>query len=655
MSKKRAENKKTIIFEEVFPVHEWGIKWYVFRKREIYFIRLNRRSKRRKWVKNFLKTGRMKKIELNLKLHSFDGVYYDKAFDNIDYFYQTERENSLVRQCTKLYENDNINLGFKKILSEKLARFYYLNEVFYRIQSVFKANRILFVPAIGNVLFYLTDGCEILDFFKFSKLANRNKIDCRNIEFIKFPFWTKAVSYTNVFKRKATIFLQLLGVLLFIFAKSIKKLFIKDKAAYYKFAIMIISQSRQFAKKIQKVDFLIDDEMIKKRDTLFISRTKLKDENKRYMKENCLNYLDQLDKYISLKEISEIAHLYFLLLIKFFNENSLFLSTGLKMIYFYLRWKSFTRNIKIENLITRCDFGLQSIARNIILEREGCKTYYYIDSTNFGYAYTRTDENAMYRFSGYGFIYYDYLISWSDSNSKYFKDSKCNIKNYSNLGCFWAEHLRLIEEGKIASDFKKRLYEHGYDGRMKVVTVFDSGLHDDFVTTYEDGIRFLEGISRILDDLPNVFVVIKEKQPRSHHRKLSDRFESILRVYERLEKHKRCYSIKNSWENSSEVMAFSHLVISFPFTSPTVEALSAGKKAIWYDPTSKFRGVFYDNINGLVCHGYPELLDRVRDLLFNISEKDYAEYLNNSIKNRIENYIDGKAITRFREQLVNKK
>ncbi len=103
----------------------------------------------------------------------------------------------------------------------------------------------------------------------------------------------------------------------------------------------------------------------------------------------------------------------------------------------------------------------------------------------------------------------------------------------------------------------------------------------------------------------------------------------------------------------SEPIAASDLVISFPFTSASVEALGARKKAVYYDAPDKFRGSFYDRIPGLVCHSYKELFNRVDELLFKVDKEEYDAYLDETVKGKIGPYLDGKALTRFRELLVN--
>ena len=401
---------------------------------------------------------------------------------------------------------------------------------------------------------------------------------------------------------------------------------------------MIISPLRQFSNDIQKVDFLIDGVLIKKDESLFISYRPLNKTNKKYMKDNRLDYLDDVNKVIHWKSILSVFPIYLKLLISP-GEEDFVLDTGLKLIYCYLGWTGFVNRAKIDKLVTHADFSLQSIARNIILEKHGCKSYYYMDAANFGYVSSKNDSNVKYRHNFFGFLYYDFFISWCDKASKYFEDSYCRFKDYINLGCFWSEHLRLIQEGEIKSDFKNKLYLQGHKDGMELVTVFDSTFHDSFLTTYTDGIKFLEGILKLLDDLPNLFIVLKEKKPRKGHQKFTSKFKEILETYTKLENHKRCYCVKDQ-KNASEIIAFSDLTISFPFASTTFEALSTRKKAIWYDVSGKFRNTFYDSIPGLVCHSYEELLKRVKRLLFEISEGEYNNYLDKYVKGKIEPYLE---------------
>jgi len=638
-----------VIFEEIYPIHKWLIRWYLFKEKKIYYLRLNIKCRTLLWLKKYINRKDINKINFDFRLNTFDGVYYDLAFDNVDKFFNSIRESILINKIKKLYRNENIELAFKKNLNEKLARFYYLNYIFNELQKKFHNEKIIFIPSNGIEL-YRTDGCEVYDYLKFYRLTKKVKADLFETENIIFPIWLKIISYIKVSVIRLLIILKLFGLLLILMMKKIKffkKINLKDN---YKYAIMIISPLRQFGNRVQKVDFLIDDNLIKKEDVLFLSYKHLSNNRKKYFEDNGLEYIDDLDNFVSFKYLINIFPLYFLLLSSY-KEIVFILDTSLKLIYYYLRWKGFIRKVKIDNLITHCDFGIQSIARNIILEEIKCKTYYYMDSANFGCFLSKENLSNKYRHNNFGFLYYDYFISWNEKVSDYFKESYCNFKNYINLGCFWAEHIREIREGKIKSDFKNRLYSKGFKEWMRLVSVFDSTFHNDSVTTYNDGERFLEDILRMLEELQGIFIVLKQKKSIDYHRKLSFNFDKILDIYSKFYTHPRCFCIKGGeerWASTSEIIAFSELTISFPFTSTTFEALTARKKAIWYDATNKFRNTFYDNIPGLVCHSYEELLNRVNELLFRTSEQEYDNYLDKYVKNKLESYLDGRAISRFR-------
>ncbi|MCM8787250.1 MAG: polysaccharide biosynthesis PFTS motif protein [Candidatus Omnitrophica bacterium] len=640
-----------VIFEELKPSHKYIVRWYFFRKQDIYYLRLNKKSIFSKWVKKYIGIGKIIKIDLGNKLHTFEGVYYDLAFDNIDKFFRIIEESSLLKKAYKLYKNKNINLVFKKVLNEKIARFYYLNFIFNELQRKFTKEKIIFIPSNG-IEVYRTDGCEVIDYLFFYKWAKRVKADLFEIKDIIFPFWLRFFSYIRVIKRKFLFLLKYFSFLGWLISKRIGYCKKKDISSHYKYALMIISPYRQFSNRIQKVDFLVDNKLIKKEDCLFISYRKLTNFQKEYLDTERLDYIDNLDSFISLNDIKDMLIYYLQLL--FYFQKEFFLEAFVGILYYYLKWEGLIKKVTIEHLITYCDFGIHSICRNIILKKKGCRTYYYMDSINFGCFFSK---DVKYRHNNFGFLNYDYFVIWNDFVAKYFESSQCNFNNFVNFGCLWAEHLREIREKKIESKLIITLHKKKYKDKMKLISVFDSTFHDDSITNYKDGIKFLEGIFRLLEDLSEVFIVLKEKKSRGYHKKISSRFNEIISMYEKLENHPRCFCVKGGeekWVNSSEIIAFSDLTISFPFTSTTFEALSARKRAIWYDANDKFRETFYDAIPGLVCHNYTELLYRVNELLFNISDEDYNRYLELYIKGKLESYLDGKAISRFREFLVHK-
>ena len=334
------------------------------------------------------------------------------------------------------------------------------------------------------------------------------------------------------------------------------------------------------------------------------------------------------------------------MLIHGIKEKSIFTLASLKLIHTYLKWKGILKTISIDHFIAHCDFSMDTIARNVILEKYGTKTYYYMDSASFGCFHAREGGKPKIR-SLIGFIYYDYFVSWSQRVSEYFKQSHCQIKNYVDVGCLWAEHIRLFQEGTIATSFKKDLYAKGYKDDLKLIAAFDSSYLEGTGSNYDEAIRFLKDMLRLLDEDPNIFIVLKEKKSRDPIKQRTHQWRDVVAAYEKFENHPRAVCLQHKC-NASEIIACSDLILTVPFSTPTFEALAARKRAIWHDANNKYRGVYFDRVEGLVTHGYEELKERIHQLLYSLSQEEYDHYLDHSIKGTVESYLDGKAITRFR-------
>ena len=118
-----------------------------------------------------------------------------------------------------------------------------------------------------------------------------------------------------------------------------------------------------------------------------------------------------------------------------------------------------------------------------------------------------------------------------------------------------------------------------------------------------------------------------------------------------LRAHSRCY-VAGYDADPVAIIKMSDLTVTYAFSSSTIEAIGARKRAIFYDPVNKFRGYYYDKVPDLVAHGYEELKHLIQRLLYEISDEEYERYLNREILNKTEDYLDGKALTRFRTLLT---
>lgn len=643
-------NKKIIIFEELRITHRWLIDWYLWCKYEVKYVRMSREAEAAQFTQ--LYAGKIEKVSYEPKPTTHDGYYYDDAFEAIDAFFQDFQNKSIFKSMVRLYKNDAVILAYKKAFNDILARFYYLNHLIHSMTERYQDDDVGFIPSNG-IRDYRTEGCEIYDYDKVYQQAKAVGALCYKTDPVRFPWWCVIRSYMNAFNRKCQILSAIIVFPWWCFVKSVRALWKKKilKLRHFKYVMTIVSPARQFANEIQTVDFMIDGDIIKKEDVVFHSYSKLSKNEQEYLDRRQLAFFDDSEAFISFSEIGRIIPAYLLLIFSILKENSTTLKTSLKGLYFYVIWDSLARNIKLDKYITYSIYEIKSIFRNIVFEAHGCTTYQFMDSTNFGYFFTSTKTKGKKSFL-LGFLYGDYLIVWNDEIINFLKFIHCQFEHYVNLGCLWSEHVRMISEREIKTTISEKLESSNYQPGMMIISVFDSTASDDAHTTYGDAISFLQGIYALMQDIPDAFFVLKEKNLRNYHKIMSAKYQEINALYERFDNFSRCLVIGKK-ANPSEVIAMSDLTISSPFTSTTFEAVSARKKALWYDAAGKFKQSYYDGVPGLVCHNYEELLTMVKELLFETSDEKYGHYLETHIKGRIESYLDGKAITRFRRLLDN--
>jgi polysaccharide biosynthesis PFTS motif protein len=148
----------------------------------------------------------------------------------------------------------------------------------------------------------------------------------------------------------------------------------------------------------------------------------------------------------------------------------------------------------------------------------------------------------------------------------------------------------------------------------------------------------------------NIYIIFKEKKDRSIHYLLDPILgPKLLKIYEKMSSHPRITMCSNQ-DDPSEIISVSDMVISFPFTSTTFEALSINRPAIWHDPLGCYKDMLYDRTEGVVSHSYEELKTKVLEIK-NMKPNEYRNPIPLGSP-LLDPYRDGKAIERFRELLT---
>jgi polysaccharide biosynthesis PFTS motif protein len=235
-------------------------------------------------------------------------------------------------------------------------------------------------------------------------------------------------------------------------------------------------------------------------------------------------------------------------------------------------------------------------------------------------------------------------------NTDYNRMHKQRIGRYVEAGVLWSELIRGLADGNIPSegltDLKRRVLPLVKD-EQRVVAVFDSTYNNSTITGFRQGIAFVRGIQRLLEEREDIFVIFKEKKDPWIYPQLGWDTMGLEEEYSKLAAHPRCF-MAGFQESQAAVIALADVTISFPFTSTTLEAIGAGRKAIYYDPLGSYKDTFYDEIPGFVVHDFDSLNKRVVELLYSINEVEYRNHLDKYARERVDRFLDGHALSRFR-------
>jgi polysaccharide biosynthesis PFTS motif protein len=236
---------------------------------------------------------------------------------------------------------------------------------------------------------------------------------------------------------------------------------------------------------------------------------------------------------------------------------------------------------------------------------------------------------------------YDQFVVWSPFLAQYFSSHPGSARRFQVTGCLWADYIQPRRDVLVKMSAELQEWLQG----KKVVAAFDSTYSRRGYTSYQEGILFARHILLLADMSADLVVLWKEKKPRGVHYQLDDgSADELLAVYAKLDGHPRVMNV-TSVLTAGDMVSVADLVISFPFTSTSLEALSAHRRAVWHDPLAFYkRSVYSDR---LVTHGWEELRVLV-DCLLRGEDLSLAE----ADTKMMDPYCDGRAVERFRKLLA---
>lgn len=611
-----------VVVERVMDWHRPILWWYRKLGHPVRYLHTSPQAMR--WVD---RAAWFARLELRDPVHWGHHSGSDLAFAVVDRSYMPWASHPLILHMVRHYASPDLHLAFKKSLCSELERHAYYVLLRHRISETMAGVRNwVFIPSAPH-----DDDLSPSHEALVSALGALSQTVTR-------PRWINALAYLQHLKERLTwamLALTALGEALVGVMGGGRR----SGRQHWTYGVAIVAPAREFTNDIRGVGFLLDSRRICARNTVFIPLVPVPRGAVKGLREKGLEVAVMNGGTTScLPAIIRGV----LNVIRFTFAEPWLTRAAAHLLREYGRWQAFLSRYHVDHLITYADFSIRHIGRNILLQRDGTTTWYYADSVNTADTLSRNPHKN----SAWGWLYYDNFVSWCDRFSRYFQIHPQRIGRYIELGCLWSEHIRLLKAGILPSKLQQDLR---FPRTSRIVAVFDSTYRDDTATTYHDGAEFARGILRLLEERPDICVLWKEKKPRNYHHG-RDAGE-LMAAYDSLARHPRCLFTGHKI-SASEPLAICELAIAFPFTSPTLEALGARVKAIYYDSVGKFRDSYYASIEGLVVHGFDELRTRVDSFLDHTTQEDYDEYLDNHIKGTIDPYLDGLALSRFRALLA---
>ena len=324
-----------------------------------------------------------------------------------------------------------------------------------------------------------------------------------------------------------------------------------------------------------------------KKEVLIYSKTNLKpDYINQYKKKYKTIIFDKSEIFrnSSFGDVYELVKYFLRLLFKFpfmaFKLDPLVRNNIPKIIFNLLKWHKFAKLFSIDISISYNDYSISDLIRNKVFMKIGIQCWGYVHSATEYHLYSKSNLYPDPRKSLISFDRRYYLLA---QQLDYFKLS--NIKSKKN-----------IVVGPFFQSYKENLNLDISTKNKNIISIFLCSEGDNVLHPISSHIAFLTDLLSLLDELDNNYLFLKKWKSKIK----SDLLSEIINSKNLFKKniHKK-YIVVNDQIPSSRLINSSRAVISMAFTSPTIEALSLSKPAIFYDPIGIMRNNYIENFSGL--------------------------------------------------------
>lgn len=552
------------------------------------------------------------------------------------------------RAMEKLYPSFEAALIFKKTLLLELFRCIYIYNDLKRIEErETQASKILFVP-------------DLYCFYE-SQIRRHGNYFFESFRKIKIPVGFQWGAWGVRMLRRfgegwggfCLLWVRCVkGRILFSFRRQSSRAFFKNVMAVHQEIETKFQNRRGF-------DFLVDEKHFRKEELAFLFYLPLSSETRLRLNEKKYHFLDAARQTalppLSARFWAALFRLPFLRTQGFPFHKAWF--WALEVFCFH---HALQKNIRFENYIYTNQESPRQIALNILIRNRGAQTWNYALFVGGGLLYVpRREDFPARRHCLWAFLNSDHYVGINDDAALYFKTHYQKVHEYHTVGSLYSELVREISESVPKEVLVEKYFPQQMPSGRKIISFFDTSFIDSpdcRTTTFDDALSFYREILKLLQEIPEPLFIIKTKKNPAYFLAPDSQWSSLrkgkelMALWEELRANPCVFWAGDAGDIPS-ILAVSDLVISYCFSSTTVEALGAGKKAIWYESRDNHVGLYYDAIPGLVVHGYEDLKKRIHELLEE-DPQNYQTYFQQHILGRVESHGDGLALTRFRKLLA---